>query len=42
VAIFAPLVIATLALGVYPTAVFDLTQASVDNLVTVYRAAVGG
>ena len=28
--------------GVYPAAVFDLTQASVDNLVAVYRAATGG
>jgi NADH-quinone oxidoreductase subunit M len=42
VVIFAPLVIATLALGVYPSMVFDLTQVSVDNLVVVYRAAVGG
>jgi NADH-quinone oxidoreductase subunit M len=42
VAIFAPLIAATLYLGVYPAAVFDLTQASVDNLVTVYQAAIGG
>jgi NADH:ubiquinone oxidoreductase subunit 4 (subunit M) len=31
----------TLYLGIYPAAVFDLTQASVDNLVAVYRAAIG-
>jgi NADH-quinone oxidoreductase subunit M len=42
VAIFAPLVIGTLILGVYPNYVFNLTSASVDHLVTVYRAAVGG
>jgi NADH-quinone oxidoreductase subunit M len=42
VAIFAPLIASTLYLGVYPAAVFDLTQASVDNLVAVYRAAIGG
>ncbi len=42
VAIFAPLIAMTLYLGVYPAAVFDLTQASVDNLVAVYRAAIGG
>jgi NADH-quinone oxidoreductase subunit M len=42
VAIFAPLIISTLALGVFPSSVFNLTQASVDQLVTVYRAAIGG
>jgi NADH-quinone oxidoreductase subunit M len=42
VAIFAPLIASTLYLGVYPASVFDLTQASVDNLVAVYRAAIGG
>jgi NADH-quinone oxidoreductase subunit M len=42
VAIFAPLIAGTLILGVYPNYVFNLTQASVDHLVTVYRAAVGG
>jgi len=42
VAIFAPLVIGTLILGVYPNYVFNLTSASVDHLVTVYRAAIGG
>jgi len=42
VAIFVPLVLSTLYLGLQPGAVFNLTQASVDSLVTVYRAAVGG
>jgi NADH-quinone oxidoreductase subunit M len=41
VAIFTPLLLATLYLGVQPGAVFQLTQASVDNLVAVYRAATG-
>jgi NADH-quinone oxidoreductase subunit M len=40
--IFAPLIAGTLILGVYPNFVFNLTQTSVDHLVTVYRAAVGG
>lgn len=42
VAIFVPLIAGTLILGVYPNFVFNLTQTSVDHLVTVYRAAVGG
>ena len=42
VAIFVPLIAGTLILGVYPNYVFNLTQTSVDHLVTVYRAAVGG
>ena len=42
VAIFAPLIAATLVLGVYPGAVFNLTQSSVDHLVAVYQAAIGG
>jgi NADH-quinone oxidoreductase subunit M len=42
VVIFAPLVIATLFLGVYPNSVFNLTEASVDQLVAAYRAAIGG
>ena len=41
VAIFAPLILSTLYLGVQPGAVFDLTQASVDGLVAAYRAAIG-
>lgn len=40
--IFAPLVIATLALGIYPNFVFDFTTASVDSLVLVYQHAIGG
>ncbi|WP_337185406.1 NADH-quinone oxidoreductase subunit M [Phenylobacterium sp.] len=42
IAIFAPLVIATLYMGVQPNSVFNVTQASVDQLVQVYRAAIGG
>jgi NADH-quinone oxidoreductase subunit M len=41
VAIFVPLILSTLYLGVQPNAVFQFTQASVDNLVAVYRAATG-
>ena len=41
VAIFAPLIAATLVLGVYPAAVFNLTQTSVDHLVSVYQAVIG-
>jgi NADH-quinone oxidoreductase subunit M len=42
VAIFAPLIISTLYMGVQPNSVFDLTSASVDQLVRVYQAAIGG
>ncbi|MET0273506.1 MAG: NADH-quinone oxidoreductase subunit M [Phenylobacterium sp.] len=42
VAIFAPLIAATLYLGVQPHVVFNLTQASVDQLVAAYQAAIGG
>jgi NADH-quinone oxidoreductase subunit M len=42
VAFFAPLVVGTLILGVYPASVFNLTQTSVDHLVAAYRAAAGG
>ena len=42
VAIFTPLIVSTLYLGVQPNIVFDLTGASVDQLVQVYRAAIGG
>jgi NADH-quinone oxidoreductase subunit M len=42
VMIFAPLMIATLYLGVQPNSVFNLTSASVDQLVRVYQAAIGG
>ncbi len=42
VVIFAPLMISTLALGIYPKLVFAITGASGDALAAVYRAAVGG
>ncbi|MBL8556927.1 MAG: NADH-quinone oxidoreductase subunit M [Phenylobacterium sp.] len=42
VAIFAPLIVSTLYLGIQPNSVFDLTSASVDQLVRVYQAAIGG
>ena len=42
VVIFAPLLVSTLALGVYPKLVFAITTASSDALVAAYRAAVGG
>jgi NADH-quinone oxidoreductase subunit M len=42
VAIFVPLILSTLYLGVYPASVFDITQSSVDSLVATYRAAIGG
>jgi NADH:ubiquinone oxidoreductase subunit 4 (subunit M) len=29
-------------LGVYPSVVFNLTQASVDHMVSAYQAAIGG
>ncbi len=42
VAIFTPLILATLYLGVQPNSVFGLTAASVDQLVRVYQTAIGG
>jgi NADH-quinone oxidoreductase subunit M len=42
VAIFVPLIAATLILGVQPNLIFDLTQSSVDQLVAAYNAATGG
>ncbi len=42
IAIFAPLIASTLWLGISPGSVFNLTQASVDHLVQVYQAAIGG
>jgi len=42
VMIFAPLLFATLYLGVFPSSVFNLTQTSVDHLTAAYRAAIGG
>jgi NADH-quinone oxidoreductase subunit M len=41
VAIFAPLLVGTLWLGVQPNSVFNLTQTSVDHLVSAYQAALG-
>jgi NADH-quinone oxidoreductase subunit M len=38
VAIFAPLIIGTLWLGVYPKAVFVFTGASVERLIEMWRA----
>jgi NADH-quinone oxidoreductase subunit M len=38
--IFAPLVIATLALGIHPDAVFHVTAASVDHLIAQWRVGV--
>ncbi len=40
--IFAPLVVATLYLGIQPHVVFAVTQTSVDQLVRVYQTAIGG
>jgi len=41
VTVFAPLLISTVVLGVYPKLVFALTTASGDALVATYRAAIG-
>ncbi len=40
IAIFVPLIAATLYLGFYPAAVFDVTNASVENLIQHYTAAL--
>jgi NADH-quinone oxidoreductase subunit M len=42
VAIFVPLIVSTLVLGVQPSLVFNLTTTSVDHLVAAYQAAIGG
>jgi NADH-quinone oxidoreductase subunit M len=42
IAIFAPLIAATLILGVQPNLIFNITGASVDALVGAWRAAVAG
>jgi len=42
VAIFTPLVVSALVLGVQPHLIFNFTDASVAHLVTTWRAAVGG
>ncbi len=40
--IFVPLIVGALWLGVQPGAVFNITQTSVDHLVSAYHAALGG
>lgn len=40
--IFAPLIVGTLLLGVYPAFVFDFTTASVNYVVNAYQLAIGG
>jgi NADH-quinone oxidoreductase subunit M len=40
--IFVPLIASTLFLGVYPASIFNITDASVQALVSAYRAATGG
>ncbi|MDI7774468.1 NADH-quinone oxidoreductase subunit M [Asticcacaulis sp. EMRT-3] len=42
IAIFAPLVLGTLLLGIYPAFVFDFTTASVNTVVTAYQTIIGG
>jgi NADH-quinone oxidoreductase subunit M len=42
VVIFVPLIIGALALGVYPRLITDVTGASVERLVDLWRAGVGG
>ena len=39
--IFAPLIIATLVIGLQPGLVFHITEASAQHLVTAYHAATG-
>jgi NADH-quinone oxidoreductase subunit M len=41
IAIFAPLVVATLALGLCPKLIFDVTTSSAEALSSAYRAAIG-
>ena len=41
-AIFTPLIVSTLYLGVQPDVVFHITGASVDALVGAWRAAIAG
>ena len=42
IAIFTPLIVGTLLLGIYPAFVFDITTASVDMVVSTYQAVIGG
>jgi NADH-quinone oxidoreductase subunit M len=39
---FSPLIISALALGIYPHFVTDVTQASAQHLVDLWRAGAGG
>jgi NADH-quinone oxidoreductase subunit M len=40
--LFVPLIVGALVLGFQPGLIFNLTQTSVDHLVSVYHAALGG
>jgi NADH-quinone oxidoreductase subunit M len=42
VLIFVPLIVGALVLGVQPHLIFNVTQTSVDHLVSAYHAAIGG
>jgi NADH-quinone oxidoreductase subunit M len=42
VVIFAPLIVGTLALGIYPHFVLGVTQASAEHLIDIWRQAAGG
>jgi NADH-quinone oxidoreductase subunit M len=42
VAIFAPLIVGALALGVYPRLITDVTSASVERLIDLWRVGAGG
>ncbi len=37
-----PLIVLVIFFGIYPSPVFDVTQASIENLITNYQAAVDG
>ena len=41
IVVFAPLIVGTLVLGVYPNLVFDVTHASADAVVQAYQTAIG-
>jgi NADH-quinone oxidoreductase subunit M len=40
IAILAPLVVVTILMGIYPKPIFDVTSASVDNLISDYKTAL--
>ncbi len=42
IAIFTPLIVGTLVLGIYPKLVFDFTTASIDMVASGYQHIVGG